>query len=95
MQLQKTSFEVSSIVYIFVFAREGGVKGNTPNWTSFPKDARTRNLYQACDLLVEVHHIASDLIILLSVHPTWGEDEVELPYEYDGDARRKIRITPC
>lgn len=51
-------------------------------------------MYQACDLLVEVHHIASDLIILLSVHPTWGEDEVELPYEYDGDARRKIRIKP-
>ena len=35
---------------------------------------------------------AHDLFILLSVHPMWGEDGVGLPYQYNGDARRKIRI---
>ena len=41
-------------------------------------------------------NLVSDLFILLSVHPMWGEDGVGLPYQYDRDARRKIRIQkPC
>ena len=34
-------------------------------------------------------NLVSDLFILLSVHPMWVEDGVGLPYQYDGDARRK------
>ena len=37
-------------------------------------------------------NLVSDLFILLSVYPMWGEDGVGLPYQYDRDARRKIRI---
>ena len=40
----------------------------------------------------KITNLVSDLFILLSVHPAWGEDGVGLPYQYDGDARRKIRI---
>ena len=38
----------------------------------------------------EMTSLVSDLFILLSVHPVWGEDGVGLPYQYDGDPRRKL-----
>ena len=41
-------------------------------------------------------NFVSDLFILLSVHPMWGEDGEGFPYQYDRDARWKIRIQkPC
>ena len=45
-------------------------------------------------------NLVPDLFILLSVHPKWcvdggGEDGVGLPYQYEGDPRRKIRIKFC
>ena len=46
-------FQVSIIVDVLVFAREGAVKGNC----ELKQDLmRTRNLYQVCDLLIEVYH---------------------------------------
>ena len=46
-------------------------------------------------------NLVPDLFILLSVHPKWcvdgegGEDGVGLPYQYEVDPRRKIRIKFC
>ena len=43
-------------------------------------------------------NLVSDLFILLSVHPLWGEDGVALPYQYDGAGMLvgKLRIQkPC
>ena len=35
-------------------------------------------------------NLVSDLLILVSVYPMWGEDGVGRPYQY-----QKMRIKPC
>ena len=59
---------------------------------SFIGNEKTVLIFAFGKLRNKITNLVSDLFILLSVHPVWGEDGVGLPYQYDGDACRKIRI---